>query len=238
MRGLLGLLARVLPENVKGKHLLMRGTTPLEKRFVGNAFVFDEKQKAKYYKKYNPDVHFTQRTADIYAEVSGMPTLTKMQYCDLNTWLKSDILVKGDRLSMAHSLEARVPYLDKEVFEAARILCDDDKLKDGTTKYILRHAFRDIVNEETVMRPKLGYPVPIRVWLKNELYDWAKNIISSPYADEYINKEEALKLLEAHRLGKGDYYKQLWLIITFITWYRIYVAEADNTRKLILDGKL
>ena len=165
-----------------------------------------------------------------------MSTLTKMQYCDLNTWLKSDILVKGDRLSMAHSLEARVPYLDKEVFEAARDLCDSDKLRDGTTKYILRHAFRDLVNEETVMRPKLGYPVPVRVWLKNELYDWARDIISSPYADEYINKAEALKLLEAHRAGKGDHYKKLWVILTFITWYRIYVQDADKTRQQILDG--
>ncbi len=237
VRGLLGVLAKVLPDCVKGKHLLMRGTTPVEKRFVGNAFVFDEKQKAKYFKNYSKDVHFTDRTKDIYADVSDLSTLSKMQYCDLNTWLKSDILVKGDRLSMAHSLEARVPYLDKEVFEAARILCDDDKLSNGTTKYILRHAFRDIVNEETVMRPKLGYPVPIRVWLRNELYDWAKNIILSPYADEYINKAEALKLLDAHRAGKGDYYKQLWVIITFITWYRIYVQDADKTRGLILDGK-
>lgn len=238
LRGALALLARVLPEQVKGKHLLMRGTTPLEKRFVGNSFVFDEKQKAKYYKKFDPNVHFTDRTAGIYADVADQSTLTKMQYCDLNTWLKSDILVKGDRLSMAHSLEARVPYLDKEVFEAARILCDDDKLQNGTTKYILRHAFRDLVNEETVMRPKLGYPVPIRVWLRGELYDWARDIIRSPYADEFINKEEALKLLDAHRAGKGDYYKQLWVILTFITWYRLYVAEADKTRGLILDGKL
>ncbi|MGN1122136.1 MAG: asparagine synthase (glutamine-hydrolyzing), partial [Eubacteriales bacterium] len=236
LRGALALLAKALPDCVKGKHLLMRGTTPLEKRFVGNAFVFDEAEKAKYFKKYDPSVCFTDRTADIYKNVQGMSTLTKMQYCDLNTWLKSDILVKGDRLSMAHSLEARVPYLDKEVFEAARDLCDSDKLRDGTTKYILRHAFRDLVNEETVMRPKLGYPVPVRVWLKNELYDWARDIISSPYADEYINKAEALKLLEAHRAGKGDHYKKLWVILTFITWYRIYVQDADKTRQQILDG--
>ena len=234
----LKLLAKTLPESVKGKHLLARGTTPVEERFVGNSFIFDETEKAKYYKKTDPNVKFTDRTKDIYENVKGMSTLTKMQYCDMNTWLKSDILVKGDRLSMAHSLEARVPYLDKEVFEAARILCDDDKLRNGTTKYILRHAFRDIVNEETVMRPKLGYPVPIRVWLKDELYDWALGIIKSPYADEYIDKEQAVKLLDAHRKGEGDYYKQLWTILTFISWYRIYVGEADNTRKMILDGRL
>ena len=237
LRAALAGLARILPDSVKGKHLLLRGTTPLEKRFVGNAFVFDEREKAKYYKKFNPDVCFSDRTAGIYADVSGMSTLSKMQYCDLNTWLKSDILVKGDRLSMAHSLEARVPYLDKEVFEAARILCDGDKLRNGTTKYILRHAFRDLINEETVMRPKLGYPVPVRVWLKDELYDWAREIILSPYADEYINKPEALKLLDAHRAGKGDHYKKLWAILTFITWYRIYVGDADKTRSKILGGE-
>ena len=237
LRGMLGILAKLLPENVKGKQLLIRGTTPLEKRYVGNAFIFDEKNKSKVYRKYNPDLHFTDRTKDIYVGTENLSSVSKMQHCDLNTWLKSDILVKGDRLSMAHSLEARVPFLDKEVFEAARILCDDDKLRDGTTKYILRHAFRDIVNEETVMRPKLGYPVPIRVWLKNELYDWAKNIILSPYADEYINKAEAMKLLDAHRAGKADYYRQIWLITTFITWDRIYVEDASKTKQLILEEK-
>ncbi len=238
IKAVLGAIAKILPENVKGKHLLMRGTTPIEKRYVGNAFIFDEKQKKSFYKKYDPSLHFYDRTADIFKNAEGLSTLSKMQYCDLHTWLKSDILVKGDRLSMAHSLEARVPYLDKEVFEAARDLCDSDKLNEGTTKYILRHAFRDIVNEETVMRPKLGYPVPIRVWLRNELYDWAKGIILSPYADEYINKQEALKMLEAHRTGKHDYYRQLWTIITFISWYRIYVEDADKTRQMVLDGEL
>ena len=164
--------------------------------------------------------------------------LSKMQYCDINTWLKGDILVKGDRLSMAHSLEARVPFLDREVFEAASVLCDGDKLSHGTTKYILRHAFRDIVNEETFMRPKKGYPVPVRVWLKDELYDWAADIIKNSTADEFINSEEALKLLENHRKGKGDYYHHLWVLLSFISWYRLYVTDAENTKKRILSGEL
>ncbi len=227
--------ARVLPESVRGKQFLLRGTTPVEERFVGNAFQFTEEEKRAVYRKFDPSVRFTDRTKEIYAGAQGLSTLTKMQYCDLNTWLKSDILVKGDRLSMAHSLEARVPYLDREVFEAARILCDDDKLQSGTTKYILRHAFRDLVNPETVMRPKLGYPVPVRVWLRNELYDWARDIIRSPYADEYINKEEAMRMLEAHRKGDADYYRKLWLILAFITWYRVYVGDADTTRRRIAD---
>ncbi len=238
MRNALAALAKMLPDGVKGKQLLIRGTTPLSERYVGNAFIMKEQDKRAIYKKFDPNVHFTQRTRDIYAEVAGENPVTVMQHVDINTWLKGDILVKGDRLSMAHALEVRVPYLDKEVFEAAKALTTADKLSHKTTKYILRHAFRDIVNEETVMRPKLGYPVPVRVWLKDELYEWAKSIILSPYADEYIDKAAALKLLEDHRAGLADNYRPLWVILVFITWYRLYIADADITRERIIKGEL
>lgn len=238
MKKLVYALGKALPEGTLGKHTLMRDIHPIEGRFVGNAFVFTEEEKKAFYKKFDPNVNFAQRTAPIYARVRDVDTLTKMQYCDLNTWLKSDILVKGDRLSMANSLEVRVPYLDKEVFAAAQALTSKDKLAHGTTKYILRHAFRDLLNEETVMRPKLGYPVPVRLWLKNELYDWARDIILSPYADEFIEKSAVLEMLEQHRKGEKDNYKPLWNILTFITWYRLYVADIENTRLRVLAGEL
>lgn len=225
-------LALALPDGVRGKQLILRGVTPVEDRFVGNAFIFNEKQKKKILTCYDKSVKFTDITHPVYDKVKCMSMLTKMQYCDINTWLKGDILVKGDRMSMAHSLEARVPFLDREVFEAASVLCDDDKLSHETTKYIFRHAFRDVVNPETVMRAKKGYPVPVRVWLRDELYTWAKDIILSSYADEYINKKEALKLLEDHRTGKADNYRPLWTILTFITWYRLYV---DRQAEKFLD---
>ena len=228
VKSVIKLFASALPESVRGKHMLMRGVTPVEDRFIGNAFIFDEKGKKKILKSYDPDVKFTDITHPIYEKAQNLSMLSKMQYCDLNTWLKGDILVKGDRLSMAHSLEARVPFLDREVFEAAKILCDGDKLSNGTTKYIFRHAFRDVVNPDTVMRPKKGYPVPVRVWLRDELYDWAKDIIKSPYADEFINKDEALRLLEDHRTGKADNYRTLWTVLAFITWYKLYVNRENG----------
>lgn len=231
-------IGKMLPEGTFGKNTLMRDVTPIEGRFVGNAFVFTEEQKKAFYKKFDPNVHFSDRTKPIYDKVKDMDVLTKMQFCDLNTWLRSDILVKGDRLSMGNSLEVRVPYLDKEVFDAARALTSKDKLSHGTTKYILRHAFRDLINEETVMRPKLGYPVPVRLWLRNELYDWARNIILSPYADEFIDKNTVLRMLDDHREGKADNYKPLWNILTFITWYRLYVGDIENTRRRVLAGEL
>ncbi len=215
-------LSNVLPDNVKGKQLLYRGTTPLSERYVGNAFIFDEKTKKSILKTADDTVHFTDVTRQLYKDIEGMPPVTQMQYVDMNTWLRGDILVKGDRLSMAHSLEVRVPFLDKEVFELASTLATEEKLSHGTTKYIFRHAFRDLVNEETVMRPKLGYPVPVRKWLRCELYDWAKDIIVNSGADEYIDKKEALRMLDAHRDGSEDNYRKLWVILVFLRWYSLY----------------
>ncbi len=223
VKSVLKLFASALPENVRGKQLILRGVTPVEDRFVGNAFIFDEKGKKRILANYDENVKYTDITHPVYEKAQNLSMLSKMQYCDLNTWLKGDILVKGDRLSMAHSLEARVPFLDREVFEAAKVLCDSDKLSGGTTKYIFRHAFRDVVNPETVMRPKKGYPVPVRVWLRDELYDWARDIINSPYADELIKKSEALKLLEDHRTQKADNYRPLWTILALITWCKLYL---------------
>ncbi|MBE6677281.1 MAG: asparagine synthase (glutamine-hydrolyzing) [Ruminococcaceae bacterium] len=238
-RGLYG-LSKLLPDGVKGKNLIYRGCVPLEERFVGNSFVFSEKEKKGLYLPYDKDVHYTNRTAEIYKEAKdyGYSELLRMQHCDLCTWLPSDILVKGDRLSMANSLEARVPFLDKEVFAAAAELCDGEKLKDGTTKFILRDTFRDLLNPQTVVRPKLGYPVPVRVWLKDELYAWAKEIIENSTATDYINSAEAIKLLDKHRDGKGDWYHHIWAILCFITWYKLYVTDSENTKKRILNGEL
>lgn len=234
----LAALARVLPPSVKGRGFLLRGLTPVEQRFVGNSFVFDELSKRRILKTFDPAVHFTDRTKDIYAQASGYGTLLKMQYCDLHTWLPSDILVKGDRLSMAHALEARVPYLDKEVFKAARSLCDRDKLSHDTTKYILRDTFSDLLNRETVVRPKKGYPVPVRVWLRGELYEWARHILAENPAEQYIDTAEALRLLELHRTGKGDYYHHIWVLLSFMTWYRLYIADAETTKRRVAEGEL
>ncbi|MBQ9940756.1 MAG: asparagine synthase (glutamine-hydrolyzing) [Clostridia bacterium] len=228
--------SKLLPDSVKGKAFIERGYTPIQQRYIGNAFIFSEKEKPSILKVYNPDVKFYSRVEDIYKNCQHLTPPCKMQYVDMNTWIRGDILVKGDRLSMAHSLEVRVPFLDKEVFKVASMLCDSDKLSHGTTKYVLRYAFRDMINEETFMRPKLGYPVPVCKWLKNELYAWAKDIIENSTADDYIIKEEALRMLEAHRNGSENNYRKLWTILVFITWYRLYVTDADKTKKKIIDA--
>ena len=165
-------------------------------------------------------------TADTFRRAEGLDTLTAMQFCDVNHWLVGDILAKSDRLSMAHSLEVRVPFMDLKVYEAARELAPEDKLAKGTTKYILRHAFRDIIGEETFLRPKKGYPVPVRYWLKNDLYKWARDIIKANPCEHLVSTAEALRLLEEHRAGKRDNYHALWAIVCFLTWYRLYMIEG------------
>ncbi|MBR7164969.1 MAG: asparagine synthase (glutamine-hydrolyzing) [Clostridia bacterium] len=240
LRSVLAWLASVLPDNVKGKNLLYRGTTPLEERYVGNAFVFNEKEKEKFLYTFNPDVRFHQPEKEIYAHAkeNGLSPMHQMQYVDMRSWIRGDILVKGDRLSMHHSLEVRVPFLDKEVFAVASTLCEDEKLRNGTTKFILRDAFRDLVDEATFMRPKLGYPVPVRAWLKNELYPWAKEILENMTCTQYINREAALQMLEDHKEGRADNYRRLWTILVFVTWYRLYVSDAKETARRVLAGEL
>ncbi len=240
IRSVLNYLARVLPDWVKGKNLLYRGTTPLSERYIGNAFVFTEKEKKKFLNTFDPTLRFYQPEQEIYnhAKANGLSPMQQMQYVDMRSWIRGDILVKGDRLSMHHSLEVRVPFLDKEVFRVAALLCDEDKLSHGTTKFILRDAFRDLVDEATFLRPKLGYPVPVRVWLKNELYPWAKEILENMTCTDYINREAALKMLEDHREGRADNYRKLWTILVFATWYRLYVTERDKTCRRVLEGEL
>ncbi|MBR5296169.1 MAG: asparagine synthase C-terminal domain-containing protein, partial [Clostridia bacterium] len=240
IRSVLAWLAAVLPDNVKGKNLLYRGTTPLEQRYIGNAFVFNEKEKKAFLNTFDPAVRFHQPEKEIYAhaKANGLSPMQQMQYVDMRSWMRGDILVKGDRLSMYHSLEVRVPFLDKEVFRVASSLCDDEKLAHGTTKYILRDAFKDLVDDATFLRPKLGYPVPVRAWLRGELYPWAKEILENMTCTDYIDRKAALQLLEDHKEGRADNYRKLWTILVFVTWYRLYVSDADETRRRIILGEL
>lgn len=234
VKNVLGFIASMLPDNVKGKGLIQRGVTPIEQRYTGHSFVFGEAAKKKLLVSYDPNVKFTDRTAELYAKCAAYPNYTRllmMQDCDLRTWATGDIFVKGDRLSMAHSLEMRMPYIDNEVMEIAALLCDGEKLSHNTTKYILRDTFSDVVNQETAIRPKLGYPVPVRKWLSGELYEWAKSIIENSTADEFIVKAEALKLLEIHKSGKQDLYHQIWTLLTFITWHKLFVADTEATKQ-------
>ncbi|GAF19721.1 asparagine synthetase [Bacillus sp. JCM 19046] len=229
MQSAINRFATKLPSSVKGRNYLIRGTTPIEQRYVGNAFIFKEEEKADLLNAYNPAHPFTEVTESLYQQVPHYDDSTKMQYIDMHTWLASDILVKADRMTMAHSLELRVPFLDKEVFALARSLHTDDKLAHKTTKYILRMAMKEVIPASIVQRKKLGFPVPIRAWLKNELYLWARSLILESPTEDLFNKDFILAMLDAHKANQADYSRKLWTVLSYMMWHSIHLSENSQT---------
>lgn len=232
VRVLLKFLSRVLPEGFKGKSFIERGTTPLEARYIGNAKMFEEKDKQKLLRHFNFTIPYTKVTSPIYQQSSDYDAITRMQHIDIHTWLRGDILVKADRMTMAHSLELRVPFLDTYVFDVARKIQPDFKVKGHTTKYILRKAAEGIVPQHTVNRKKLGFPVPIKYWLKDELYEWANELIRSSQTDYIFNKLEIAKLLNDHVANKKDNSRKLWTVLVFMVWHQVYVECIYDFSKL------
>jgi asparagine synthase (glutamine-hydrolysing) len=175
------------------------------------------------YRGYDPQVSHTDVTRALYERTTHLDDSTRMQYVDLFTWLRGDILVKADKMTMANSLELRVPFLDTEVFAIAGTIPTDLKLTKDTTKYALRRALELIVPAHVINRPKLGFPVPIRHWLKDVMYEWARAIITESQADELLDLEAALRLLDAHKAGPLDYSRRIWTILVFLVWHGIFV---------------
>jgi asparagine synthase (glutamine-hydrolysing) len=223
-------VAQAIPQGVKGKSFLERGTTPIEERYYGNARMFTEAEKRELLRRYDERVRYTDITAPVYAEAAaaGLDDVTKMQYIDLYTWLRGDILVKADRMSMAHSLELRVPFLDREVFEVAATIPVELKLPPHSTdtKYAMRQALRQVVPPAIVNRRKLGFPTPTRVWLRGEMYDWAHDIFDRSGAGDLLDLDYARRLLDAHKRKEADYSRKVWTVLVFCVWHAIFVERT------------
>ncbi|MGZ4107281.1 MAG: asparagine synthase (glutamine-hydrolyzing) [Tumebacillaceae bacterium] len=236
MRRTLGSMASKLPEGMKGRSFFMRGSKTLAERFVGNAFIFGEQMKEEFVRM-NPDQMGLRRYIDItqpyYDRAKHWDDMTKMQYVDFHTWLPGDILMKADKMTMANSLELRVPFLDKEVFEFAAQIPAHYRTMNGTTKYVLREAVKNILPKEVAERPKLGFPVPTRHWLRNEHYQWARELIDASPIDHLINKKYVMQLLEDHKNGVRDNARKVWTVLVFMMWHQIYVEGAVDIRSTV-----
>lgn len=224
-------IANMMPEGMKGKSFIERGITPMEDRYIGNAKMFTEEEKRDLLNVYREGLDYTDITKPLYQESRGYDSVDRMQYIDIHTWMRGDILLKADRVTMAHSLELRVPFLDKEVFEVASRIPTSMKTANGTTKYILRKAAEGIVPSHVLDRKKLGFPVPIRHWLKNEMNDWAKTIIRESNTDHLINKTYVLRLLEDHCQGKADNSRKIWTVLMFMVWHQVYVEDVYSFQR-------
>ncbi len=228
LRGGLGKMAARLPLGMKGRGFLLRGSKTVEERYFGNAFIFDEDLKGRIVADSAAlkDHHPWEVTWPIYSRVAAMDDVTKMQYLDIHTWLCGNILMKADKMTMANSLELRVPFIDCKVFEVASRIPTEFKIRDGTTKWVLREAMKDVLPKEIHSRKKLGFPVPIRHWLRKEFYAWAREKLAGGRVDHWINKAAAVQLLEMHKDGRFDYSRQIWTLLTFILWHEIYIERS------------
>jgi len=157
----------------------------------------------------------------VYDQVKGQDDLTKMQYVDLKLWLPGDILLKADKMSSAHSIELRVPFLDKVVMSLASRIPARLRVNEHNTKYALRKAALQVLPEEWANRPKVGFPVPIRHWLREEkYYKLVKEMFESDSAKRFFHTEALLAYLDAHYEGKGNYARNIWTVYVFLVWYK------------------
>lgn len=226
LRKAAGKLSERIPDGTRGKSLLSRGSMTLEERYYGNARSFNDAQLRAVLRDFRPEWTHQDVTAPIYAQSRDWDPVARMQHLDLFTWLRGDILVKADKMTMANSLELRVPFLDHEVFDVASRVPLDQKITKTTTKYALRQALEGIVPPHVLHRAKLGFPVPLRHWLAGtELFDWAHQQIAESGTDHIFDKAAVTRMLNEHRAGTSDHSRRLWTVLCFMVWHGIFVEK-------------
>ena len=172
-----------------------------------------------------------QLTAPVYAEVAQLDEPTRMQYVDLWFWLVGDILLKTDKMSMAHSLESRVPFLDRAVFELAASIPTNQRMDEKQTKLSLRQAAERVIPHDWAQKEKLGFPVPAVAWLREERYwEIVRRTFESPEAAEFFDVAELLRLLDEHKAGT-DNSRRIWIAYSFLIWYHVFFIDRAKPEK-------
>ena len=221
IRHFVGKVASIFPEQ-RGLNFLVRRGEKLENSYIGVNRNFSKKMANKVLKKKYP-LEAIDVTRDVYKEFASKSNIDKMQAIDINFWLMKDILLKADRMTMASGLEGRVPIIDKEVFKVASSLPFDYKVTKENTKVALRDAAKKVIPTEAYKKKKLGFPVPIREWMKDEdVYTEIKNTFNSEAANQYFNVKQINKLLDLHYQNKKDNYRKVWTIYCFLKWYEVF----------------
>lgn len=224
IRHAIGAVASLFPEG-RGFNFLVRRGQKLEDNYIGVNRNFSEKMANKVLKK-NYTLKATDLTKKVYEEFKDYNNIHKMQAIDINFWLMKDILLKADRMTMASSIEGRVPFIDKEVFKVASSLPFDYKVTKENTKVALRDAAKKVIPTEAYKKKKLGFPVPIREWIKDDdVYDMIKTAFYSDISKKFFNTKEIIKLLDEHKSGKKDNYRKIWTLYSFITWYSVFFKD-------------
>jgi asparagine synthase (glutamine-hydrolysing) len=225
-------IADLLPEGVRGQDLLRRASIPVEQRYYGNARNLRDDELAALLPGRDPDLSHVAVTEALYRQTreAGYDDVTAMQYVDLFTWLRGDILVKADKMTMANSLELRVPFLDPEVFAVASSIPVEQRVprRGDATKYALRQAMRRIVPPRIMNRRKLGFPVPTADFLAGPLHEWARGIVTDSQTQQWLDRDVVLGLLDrlrAEDVPSKRIARQLWSVLVFMVWHGIFVEE-------------
>ena len=225
LRRAVGAAASVLPP-VPGVNFLVRRGRPLEERYIGNTNLMGERRKRQLLKNYTGRILPTDLSRPYFEQTRGQDAVTRMEYCDLNLWMVGDILLKADKMSMANSLELRVPFLDRKVFDLACRIPTSCKVSAAQTKIAMRGAAEKTIPPKTADKKKLGFPVPVRAWLREEKYAAIlREAFASEAAEKFFNTAALNKMLDQHLSGKRDNWRQLWCVFIFLVWYDEYFVK-------------
>ena len=214
-------VCKVLPKNRYTRYLIRRGLS-LEEGYVSinRNFYDDELDDVLIYKDYlkNKDI-----VKSVYEDYKDESELNKKLAIDIKFWLPDNILNIVDKMTMAFSIESRVPFTDIEVFKLSSTLTPKYKVRDRVTKVALREAAKKDIPNESYKKKKLGFPVPIREWIKEEdFYNEIKSTFEMEIVDELFNRDVIMKMLENHKNGVRDNYRKIWAIYSFLKWYKVY----------------
>lgn len=225
-------IAEHLP-NMKGRHFLIKAGSRLEESYIGQAFIMNNEEADRVLKpKYRNGKTYQEVTAPRYAEIKDKPELLQKMYLDMNLWLPYDILLKADKMTMANSLELRVPFLDREVFKVSEEVPIKYIIHNYITKYAFRKAANKTIPEEWAKRKKLGFLVPFKDWIREDRwYEKVREMFEKDWVEEFFDKEELFRLLNDHKAGKWNYGRKIYTIYAFLIWYEIYFIKNEVPAK-------
>ena len=232
-----GLAKLVAPlPHFKGKSFIIRGSKSVEERYIGNSNVYKYEERDKFLKKKYPSRNPLDIAMDYYKKAPDLDDVSKMQYLDFYMWLRQEILLKADKMTMANSLELRVPFMDIEVFNFANTIPSKCKISKENTKIAFRQLADRKFSRKSAERQKLMFPSPLPAWLREDKY---YNIIRKEFegdiAAKFFNQERILKLLDDHKNGVISDSVKIWLVYNFCVWYKAYFVNNGDLKKIEAD---
>ncbi len=219
----------------KGKRIICQYDRPLSERFIGNAFIMDDDETKDILcdELKENGVKYADIIKPYYEDVKNEDEITQMMYINMHFWLAKDMLLKADKMSMANSVELRVPFLDKEVWNVARKIPSKYLIKDGETKKVFRDVAAEVIPEEWAKRRKLGFPVPFFMWIKEEKYfNKVKELFMQDWVSEFFDKYKINKMLDDHYAGVENHGRKLYNIYIFLVWYKVYFVDNAKVERI------